>query len=243
MEIEGLISNCPVAAVDFFVRAEGPVAAELCFQQWCDGLAALEFFWRRRLEGVHLLTPSLNSRVSVPANRDESEERLRAIFTGHINGLLEGDLAGKKIGIRIGELSAELEKVVKSLSRPQHLKLNLKLQEDRKSLEEELGLLKGMREEFRAAMGCLLDHLGGKKHLGLQEEGAVEIFGLGGELDWARIHHIILRECKRLNSSLPIYSCRREILRVLSSNQVLLRLIWLCRLYCNLFPESFFFLD
>lgn len=217
--IEDLISTCPVAPVDFFVRAEGHVAAELFFQEWCDVLEALAFFWRRRLEGIHLLTPSLNSRVSVPSDRDELVERLRVIFTSHINGLMEGVFV-RKISIRIDEVSAELEKVKKSLTRPQPWTSNMKLQQDRKSLKEELGLLKDRLEEFRAAMGCLLDHLGGKKHLGVQEEGRVEIFRLGAELDWARIHHVILRECKRLNSSLPIYSRRREILRLVSCNQV-----------------------
>ncbi|PKU79911.1 ATP-dependent RNA helicase DEAH11, chloroplastic [Dendrobium catenatum] len=217
--IEDLISNCPAVPSDFFVCGDGPVAAKLFFQQWCHVLEALAFFWRLRLQSIHLLTPSLISTVSVPSDRDELEERLRVLFTSHINVLLEGSSV-QKINCRIGEVSAELKKVGKCLSRPQLWGVNTKLQEDRKSLEEELGLLKDRLEEFRAAMSCLLDHIGGKKHLGTQEEGQVEIFRFGAELDWARIHHIILRECKRLDSGLPIYSCRREILRGVSSNQV-----------------------
>ncbi|XP_020575693.1 ATP-dependent RNA helicase DEAH11, chloroplastic-like [Phalaenopsis equestris] len=217
--IADLISTCPAVPVDFFVRAEGNVAAKLFFQQWCHVLEALVFFWRRRLEGFHLLTPSLISGVSVCSDRDELEERLRVLFTSHINGLLEGESV-QKINSRIGEVSAEVSKVGKQLSRPQHLGFHQKLQEERKSLIEELGLLKDRLGEFRAALGCLLDHLGGKKTLGLREMGQVEIFRFDVELDWARVHHIILRECKRLSSSLPIYSYRREILRGVSSNQV-----------------------
>ncbi|KAK8921185.1 hypothetical protein KSP39_PZI020394 [Platanthera zijinensis] len=219
--IKDLISCCPAVPTDFQVPGEGnvsgqnKVAGELYFQQWCHALEALEYFWRCRLEGSHLLVMNLISKVSVPSDQDELDGRLKELFTGHIDGLLKGECL-KKLRDRVGEISVEMKKVVKLLSRPKLIATNTQLQVKKESLEVELGLLTGRLEEFEAAMNCLLDHLG-RKMIPPQES---KIFVFGGKLDWVRTHHIILREYKRLEAGLPIYSCRREILKGVSSNQV-----------------------
>ncbi|KAG0482615.1 hypothetical protein HPP92_010699 [Vanilla planifolia] len=96
----------------------------------------------------------------------------------------------------------------------------MKLQDVKKTLGTELGLLTDKLEEFRAAMSCLLHQLDGKKHLEPLRECSMAIFCLGDSLDWARIHHIIMRECQRLDNGLPIYTRRRDILNSVSANQV-----------------------
>lgn len=73
-------------------------------------------------------------------------------------------------------------------------------------------------EEFRAAMFCILGHLDGSRWEGFGEE--VLGFEEAG-LDWERIHHMMIRECRRLEEGLPIYGHRREILQQIRFNQVL----------------------
>ena len=53
------------------------------------------------------------------------------------------------------------------------------------------------------------------------EEG-VDVFGSvqGVEVDFARVHKIMLRECRRLKEGLPIYAYRRRILNHIFTNQV-----------------------
>lgn len=58
-------------------------------------------------------------------------------------------------------------------------------------------------------------------------EDSVPIFKfVRGEFNWNRIHHLILRECKRLDDGLPIYAYRQEILQ-----RIYLEQVW-CLLLC-----------
>lgn len=54
------------------------------------------------------------------------------------------------------------------------------------------------------------------------DEG-VDVFGIGEDkdVDFARLHMMMLRECRRLNEGLPIYAYRRKILNHIFSNQVM----------------------
>jgi ATP-dependent RNA helicase DHX8/PRP22 len=56
----------------------------------------------------------------------------------------------------------------------------------------------------------------------VEEEEAVDVFGAVqfGEVDFARVHKIVLRECRRLKEGLPIYAYRRRILNHIFTNQV-----------------------
>ncbi|PKA65637.1 hypothetical protein AXF42_Ash013051 [Apostasia shenzhenica] len=217
--INRLISSCPAVPVEFFVHGDGRVAAKLLFLQWCNVLDALEFFWRRRLEGVHRLTPRLVSKVSVPSDQEELKDRLRDLFSSHIMGLLEGECV-QKIETSVRKVSENISKVDKLLSRPQQVPALFRLKEEKKALEMEIELLTGKLEEFRTAMDCLLGHIGGMKSPQLLQEREVDVFMLTEDFDWARIHRIVIRECQRLESGLPIYSFRRKILAGISSNQV-----------------------
>ena len=54
------------------------------------------------------------------------------------------------------------------------------------------------------------------------EQEGVDVFeiGEGEDVDFVRLHMIMLRECRRLNEGLPIYAYRRKILDHIFSNQV-----------------------
>ncbi|KAF2283943.1 hypothetical protein GH714_017447 [Hevea brasiliensis] len=47
------------------------------------------------------------------------------------------------------------------------------------------------------------------------------VFTLEGDFDWERIHRLVLREIRRLEDGLPIYSHRQEILRKICGKQVI----------------------
>lgn len=95
------------------------------------------------------------------------------------------------------------------------------LGEKTRALEEEKGRVEKRVEEFQAAMRSILKHLDGPESEGCEEESE-EVFGFEeAGLDWSRIHHMMTRECRRLEEGLPIYDHRREILHQLHSNQVL----------------------
>jgi ATP-dependent RNA helicase DHX8/PRP22 len=61
----------------------------------------------------------------------------------------------------------------------------------------------------------------------VDEEG-VDVFGIireGEDVDFVRLHMMMLRECRRLNEGLPIYAYRTKILNHIFNNQVRMRVL------------------
>ncbi|GKV23473.1 hypothetical protein SLEP1_g33189 [Rubroshorea leprosula] len=200
----------------------GSVAAKLSFREWAHTLSAVTSLWRFRLEGTHSFIPKFISKVLVPSDMDELGQNLRTLFCEHIKALLEGDLVKKWQG-RIEEMSNEIAAISKGMTKRNSYVVFNRLDERKKRLLDEKELLASRLREFKTFMSCLLRHLNGGEVA--YEDGVSEVslqlFNFGGECDWDRTHRLILRECRRLEDGLPIYTCRQEILNRIHYEQIL----------------------
>ncbi|CAL9155770.1 ATP-dependent RNA helicase DEAH11, chloroplastic-like [Musa acuminata AAA Group] len=227
-DVDDLVASCPFPPAQFAINS-GPVAGRLFYDLHADAVDAALFFWGRRLDGAHPLTPVIEPAPDAPPYNDAEEKgRLKTLFCGHIQGLLE--YQGVRLcERRIDEVSDEIKNVSVLLSRHNRLVKFTELRDKRTRLEAERKQLKGRLSEFHAAMECLLARLGERqeKAFAEEEEGGVDadvnakIFKLGDKLDWNQICQLMQRECRRLEEGLPIYSCRRKILSRIFSNQVM----------------------
>lgn len=228
-DIEELISSAPSPPVFYRIYRSGPAVGRLFYNLYADALDATLFLWGRRLDGAHLLTLLIDVAPDAPFyDKSEEEVQLKTLFCGHIRGLL--DYRGVRFSEqKISELSMKINNVSVLLKNRSKLRRFNELREERDRLLSERKQLRDQRLEFRAAMGCLLAKLGEQLddiHSDWHEEtncwdGQVETFCLGDKLDWNQIHGLMTRECRRLEDGLPIYGCRREILSLIFSSQVI----------------------
>ena len=104
----------------------------------------------------------------------------------------------------------------------------------KKTLEAEKELVDAKIAEYKASMSLIRRAMlyGTDDEEEVEEEG-VDVFGIGeGEdVDFVRLHMMMLRECRRLNEGLPIYAYRRKILNHIFNNQV--RMCILCSIICD----------
>lgn len=97
---------------------------------------------------------------------------------------------------------------------------------EKKTLEAEKELVGAKIAEYKAAMSsirhAMLRVTDDEEEEESVDEG-VDVFGIGEDkdVDFARLHMMMLRECRRLNEGLPIYAYRRKILNHIFSNQVM----------------------
>jgi hypothetical protein len=85
------------------------------------------------------------------------------------------------------------------------------LEAEKAGLDAKIAEHKAVMRSIHSAMLC-----------GTEEEVGVDVFGIlkDGELDFARVHLMMLRECRRLKEGMPIYAYRQRILNHISSNKV-----------------------
>ncbi|KAF8404659.1 hypothetical protein HHK36_009547 [Tetracentron sinense] len=214
-EAEDLIGNCKSKPDKFFVYSSGLVAGKLFFDQWSDALEAMVFFWERRLDGAHLLTPRVISNVFVVSDMDELRERLKALFADRAK-ILERETA-RQWQKKLELASDEIAKISSALNKHQRLGAFDVLTTRRKQLIEERKLISKRVKEFKSAMGSIIVHLGGNSPECCDE--GVEVFRFHDDLNWSRIHYLMLREQRRLEDGLPIYAYRLDILREIRSQQ------------------------
>uniref|UniRef100_A0A7N0V7R6 RNA helicase n=1 Tax=Kalanchoe fedtschenkoi TaxID=63787 RepID=A0A7N0V7R6_KALFE len=189
------------------------VAMELYFTEWRQALEGTVSMWERRFDGLHNWAPAVVSKVMLPSDAAELDEKLKAVFCERVEGLVEGEVA-ERWEKRMSALLDDIARVSKQLKRFNSLAVNKKLTDDMAGLKEERELVSKRLREFRAAMECVVGYLRGKTDVG-------KVFKFDGDLDWERIYLLIRREVKRLEGGLPIYSFRQEILRVLDDNQMM----------------------
>lgn len=219
-DIETLTQACPYRPYNMSVRPAGPFAAVMGYNNWSNAVGAAAFFWKHRLAGSHSLTPKLNP-LAEPGTPDFEHEmcQIAAVFSSHINLLLEDHPALKRWEQKAVELYSEIEKVSQLLSARNRLAVFAQLQERKKGLELENDQVHSRLGEFREAMDCILACL--RQGTGLEDKGdKVRIFELGKRLDFDQLHSLIVRECRRLEDGLPVYGCRRKILTHIFANQV-----------------------
>ena len=121
-------------------------------------------------------------------------------------------------------LKTEVERLSALLRKPKGLTLHDELQRKRKGVRDEIELNSRRMEEFRSAMKCVLRYIEGNNWEDSSFIHEFVVFQFRDGLDWSRIHHIVMRECRRLDDGLPIYGFRVDILHKLLSEQVYISL-------------------
>lgn len=237
-----MLNLCPEIVA---VSCEGDVSGSLSFGQWVDALNAMASIWQSRLRGAHQFTPQLVAYVTVSSDTDELVARLKAVFSDHVRELMEGESV-KKWKLKEDEKSAEIAKITEELSKNNRVLRFEKLVQTKKSLVQERDSIANRIRGFKNAMRCVLRYLGEEfteKEMEMDEFGknTVDVFKFEGDgFDWHRIHALILRECKRFEDELPIYSYREEILNRVHWEQVY---IFFFLLFIYLFCEIWNFLS
>ncbi|KAG9456429.1 hypothetical protein H6P81_000937 [Aristolochia fimbriata] len=218
-EVEALVRSCPVAPDRFDSYRAGTVAGRVYFRQWCEALEFVVYFWDRRLRGTHSITPQITSSVFLPSDREELSERLTALFVSGVWEFLDGDSVRRCLE-KIKCLTDEADKISRTLRGRMPLALCTRYFEKKRGLLAERDLAERKLDEFRDAMHCILARLNGTS---FEEcpDAEIPVFGFGDVLDWGRIQHIMARECRRLDDGLPIYAHRREIMRQIYCQQVI----------------------
>ncbi|CAN6455402.1 unnamed protein product [Victoria cruziana] len=219
-EIDEFILACPTAD-STRVFYSGPIAARLGYRQWKDAAKAVMAIWVARLVHGHFVTPRLRAFGRASANCEKLAVMLKSLFVSHIDGLLEGE-AVQRCKKKLEALEKKVAEVMTVIKEGNRLARYWKLQAELDGLNIEKSQTARRLEEFRSAAFAVVSLLELSGQNSVEDE--VELFWLGDdqEPNWDRIHHILLRECRRLEEGLPIYSCRRQILSHIHSRQVLI---------------------
>ncbi|CAN0878421.1 ATP-dependent RNA helicase DEAH12, chloroplastic [Linum grandiflorum] len=222
-----LIAECAPGSSRIVFSSSGNLAASIYFSEWGQTLSTMTKLWDRRLKGDHCLIPKLESFVMVPSDSEELSRDLAAVFGRYVRGLIGGkvvrEVNSKMEGRRreIGEVSRKL-----GVKRGNRFDVFMELSDRKKFLVSEVELMEKRLEEFKAAMRCVLKYIDGGNLEEEEEGGAVDVVEvepllLEGEVDWVKIHKVILREIRRLEDGLPIYAHRREILARIKASQIM----------------------
>lgn len=183
--------------------------------------------WELRLRGAHSFAPKLQSSILLPSDTEELKRNLTKKFSDYLKGLIKGvgsnvnddeNVVGRWLA-KVSEKSDEIAHLMKLLKGRNRMMGFSELNERKKGLMAERDLIVKRLEEFRASMKCILKYIEG----GSEEEGerGLEVFVFDGEIDWERIHRLVLREIRRLVDGLPIYAYRQQILEKIHSKQVM----------------------
>ncbi|CAN1261730.1 ATP-dependent RNA helicase DEAH12, chloroplastic [Linum perenne] len=213
-ETTTLITECAPDCGRINFSKGGTVAASIYFSEWGQARSSMTKLWDRRLKGDHSFTPKLDSRVKVPSDSEELRGDLGEVFANFVRGLIGGEIV-RELKSKVERKCREIEEVSRKL------KVKRELTDTKKVLVSEVEMMEKRLEEFKAAMSCVLKHIGGGNLE--EEEGVVDVepLLLEGEVDWVKIHRLILREIRRLQDGLPIYAHRREILARIRDSQIM----------------------
>ncbi|WCJ18785.1 ATP-dependent RNA helicase DEAH11 chloroplastic [Euphorbia peplus] len=209
--LDSIVSECTPSPFKLFTRPSPSVFASLHFQLQTDAFDAVVYFWERRLAGDHMLTPVVDFRGS-----GYVDERIRCLFVLHLQKVAKGE-GVERLERRVRELNVEVEKLAPVYGKFRPLQNARDRDARRESLRGEIdGILKRV-EEFKFAVKCVAEYLEGK------EVPELGVLGFRNEegFNWGKIHCLILRECRRLDSGLPIYGFRREILEQIHLQQAI----------------------
>lgn len=203
--------------------ASNYVSATLFYEQWIEALGTVVQLWEMKLndEG-HNFLPRIVCNIEVPSDKSELDGRLKVLFLEKLKGLKEGDLVGKWLK-KLGSVLDEIKRISDLLKKPQRLGTADELLRKREGVEAERDLILNRVQEFKSGVKCIANYLeNGEKN----EEPVIPVFRFSdGEIDWGRIYRLMMRECRRLDDGLPIYSYRQDILKQIHCQQVALTLM------------------
>ncbi|XP_050210053.1 ATP-dependent RNA helicase DEAH12, chloroplastic-like [Mercurialis annua] len=216
--LESIVSQCTPKPFQINTRplpSTGSLAATLLYRHQIDAVNAFIFLWEKRLLGDHLFTPIVDFGIN-----DETHDKIRVLFQLHCKSLLGGEFL-EKLEWRVNELSFDIDRVSNLLKKPKGLRVFNDLGDEKDRLVGELdGIVKRI-EEFKFGVRCVLDYLEKKDVEGEMELRVLLGFRNGKSHNWSKLHCLLLRECRRVEDGLPIYGSRREILRQIHSQQVI----------------------
>lgn len=222
--VESLISECKSPPDSHFASESKEVSGRLFFTQWSCALEAIVGIWESRFSGNHDFIPKLIPNVVVPSDIDELNDRLKVLFSEKVRDLVAGELVNKWEKKAQG-VETEIGVVYTALKKQNSVSKFQELKNKKKALMSEKEMIVKRIGEFKAAIKCVLSHIetGGKGYYedSKEEWGWVPPFRLRDGLNWPRIYCIVKRECRRLDDGLPIYAFRQEIIRWISSQQIL----------------------
>ncbi|XP_057829663.2 ATP-dependent RNA helicase DEAH11, chloroplastic [Cryptomeria japonica] len=222
-ELTTLIEACPGWKQWEICTASGPLAARLFFHVSEDAVEVFAFLWEQRLLGFHSWTPEICSEVGEEDIRKEGDKRVRPIFLNYVKNLRNGEAAGK-CRREIEEIESELKKCTKDLKARNRLVDWHRLQGLKEGLSVQIEILKKKWGEFERALQCLESYLGNSVEYYDNFDCCAEerpVFVLGNGWTWEQLYNILVRECSRLESALPMYSSRREIINHVHLQQVM----------------------
>lgn len=221
-DLKGVIEACPEVKDSQVCTGAGPMVAKLFFQSWELAVEGVVYLWEQRLLGIHGFTPEV-----IFAQRPQIIEigrRLREVFMNYLKSLPQGE-AARKCKNEIEAVDKELRRASNSRKNRNSLKKYFELESLREGLTVQKNLLYKKLEEFERALECLQLYLihedwdGGIGNVDCADERPVFVLGKGWT--WNHLHNILLRECSRLESALPMYSSRWETIQQVHMNQVM----------------------
>ncbi|CAM8936323.1 unnamed protein product [Rhodiola kirilowii] len=213
-EIKAVIEKC--TPDDSLWYRNGKFALVLFFSEWKEAMEGTVFMWKLRFDGLHNWTPVLVSKMiqRQPTDLvDQLDERLKVVFCAGMEVYLKGAIV-KRWEKRMDQVLDDIACISKKLKSFNKVWVHNKLQSERDALKDERELISNRLREFRSAMECVIGYLRGKPDIG-------NAFKFDGTFDWVRIYQLILREIKRLDDALPIYSFRQEILQIIKDQQTM----------------------
>eukprot|EP01018_Ginkgo_biloba_P028693 Gb_34264 [translate_table: standard] len=225
-ELKGVIEPCP-GVVEWQKCSSGPLVGKLFFNHWDAAVEAVVFMWEQRLLGMHNWTPNLSAEPgSGQVHQEEINKRLRAVFMDYIQSMSRGESVGR-CKKDIEAVQKELRKTSDMLRRRNGLMQWEQLERLKQGLIIQRDQVSNRLREFEKSLKCLALYLDRRIDDGydgdvVDIDSADErpLFKLGSVWTWHQFHNIILRECKRLDSALPIYSSRWDIIQQAHMNQV-----------------------
>ncbi|KAM0850437.1 hypothetical protein ACQ4PT_053082 [Festuca glaucescens] len=220
-EIDALVAGLQSPPPDSLsVCSSGRQAARLLFRSLPKAAEAARELWSLRLEGLHFINPYLPD-APLAAH---AYPLIASLFASHASRLLDSGLVSR-CAARSTELAVSIQSVKHRLRGHNNLRDFDQLNLQKKTLEAEKDLVDDKIAEYKAAMNLIRRAMlyGTDDEEEVDEEG-VDVFGIGeGEdVDFVRLHMMMLRECRRLNEGLPIYTYRRKILDHIFNNQVMI---------------------
>ncbi|KMT08595.1 hypothetical protein BVRB_6g138750 [Beta vulgaris subsp. vulgaris] len=190
-------------------------AVLLYFVEWTCAREAVVKFWESLFSGEHNLTPVLIRNVDVPSDVVELNCRLKPLFLDKLKCLDSGEIVTQWED-KLKSVDTEIDVVSVAMRKHQPLPLFEKLKKKKEGLRGEKEMIFRRILEFKAALRCLSRLIEEEK-----EDDEILLFQFNNGLDWPRIYHVIMREVRRFEHGLPIYAYRREILRHIMSQQIL----------------------
>uniref|UniRef100_A0A453E704 RNA helicase n=1 Tax=Aegilops tauschii subsp. strangulata TaxID=200361 RepID=A0A453E704_AEGTS len=220
-EVDALVAGLQSPPPDgLSVCSSGRHAARLLFRSLPAAAAAARELWSLRLDGLHLLTPHLPD----AALASHAFPLVASLFASHASRLLDSGLISRSAA-RSAELAVSIQSVKRRLRGHNNFRDFDQFNLQKKTLEAEKELVDARIAEYKAAMSLIRRAMlrGTDDGEEVEEEG-VDVFGIGeGEdVDFVRLHMMMLRECRTLNEGLPIYAYRRKILNHIFNNQVMI---------------------